>query len=140
MSGAGTSKARQRGSEPAPRERARADPKPSLEVVPIRRRLFRLGMAATCVLAVVVLFGLVGFNALIVDSQARIDSLDARLAELTDENHKLQFTIAQLESPEHIRTVALEQLGMIEPYQITYLEPISRTQLHTVPASPDTGQ
>lgn len=107
---------------------------PELDIVPRRGRVLGAGMVALCLLGVVVLFGLVGFNALIVDNQARIDVLDNRLDELTAVNHRLQFTIAERESPERIRALALTELGMIEPASVTYLEPISRGQLNV----PDT--
>ena len=124
-------------SRPKPKHQPRPEARAELNVVPNGGRLLGVGMVAVTVFAVFVLFGLVAFNALIVDNQSHIDDLDARLDEITQTNHKLRFDIARLESPERIRDVAVNQLGMIEPDSIEYLQPISRSQLnaHTRAAS-----
>ncbi len=124
MSGAGHA-----APQPAPKRQPRSQAHAELNVVPRGGRLLGVGMVAVTVFAVFVLFGLVAFNALIVDNQSYIDDLDARLDEITQTNHRLRFDIAELESPERIREVAVTQLGMIEPESIEYLEPISRSQL-----------
>ncbi len=105
-----------------------------LEVVPGPGRFLRVGVVVLLAFAVAVLFGLVAFNALIVRTQSTIDDLDVRLAEVREVNQRLLFEIAELESPERIRSVALDQLGMIEPEVVTYLEPIPRELLDSPPA------
>jgi cell division protein FtsL len=104
-----------------------------LKVARGRGLMLRRGMLGLSVVAVAVLFGLVAVNALIVRTQSTVDDLEGRLAEVRETNQKLQYEIAQLESPERIRTVALEQLGMIEPENVTYLDPISRNLLDRAP-------
>jgi cell division protein FtsB len=75
-------------------------------------------------LAVVVLFGLVAFHALIVRNQTRIDALDAEIAESLRSRQELHLAVAQLEAPDRIRDEAIGRLGMIEPAEVIYLEPL----------------
>ncbi len=116
---------RNHGVSPVPAPETAA---PLAPVGPPRHPL-RLTTVAAVGLALVVLFGLVGFQALIVRHQSTLDDLDGRIAAATTTNQRLRLDVAELEAPERIRAVALLQLGMIEPEVVTYLEPIPASEL-----------
>ena len=50
--------------------------------------------------------------------------LNADIAESLRTRQELQLAVAQLEAPERIRAEAIGRLGMIEPAEVTYLEPL----------------
>ncbi len=106
---------------------------PALTPVGAPRHPLRLTTVVMAALALVVLFGLVGFQALIVRNQSTLDGLDAEVVEATRANQRLRFQVAELEAPERIRQVALHQLGMIEPEVVTYLRPIPAAELGPAP-------
>jgi len=109
------------GAEAAPRPvvatRRPGRPSPAARIV-------RISTVVIVFFAVVVLFGLVAFHALIVRNQTRIDALDARIAESIRARQELHLAVAQLEAPDRIRAEAIGRLGMIEPAVVTYLEPL----------------
>ena len=80
-------------------------------------------------LATLLLFGLVGFQALIVGTQSTLDDLDARIASAERENQRLRLDVAQREAPDRIRDYAITYLGMIEPETVLYLEPLTAAEL-----------
>ena len=99
----------QRATEAAPR-RAR----PGVEVVePPSGRRWGITTIVAALLATLLLFGLVGFQALIVGTQSTLDDLDARIASAERENQRLRLDVAQLEAPDRIRDYAIAYLGMI---------------------------
>lgn len=106
-----------------------ADEGPTLDVVGRSRRWLRWSTVIISLIAVVLLFGLVAFNALIVRNQGRLDELNDQITSATAANQRLQFEIAELESPERVRATALTALGMIEPETVTYLDPIAWSEL-----------
>jgi cell division protein FtsB len=87
-------------------------------------RIIRISTVVVVFLAVLVLFGLVAFHALIVRNQTRIDTLNADIAEATRARQELLLAVAQLEAPDRIRAEAIGRLGMIEPAEVIYLEPL----------------
>ncbi len=87
-------------------------------------RIVRISTVVVVFFAVVVLFGLVAFHALIVRNQTRIDALNAELGESLRARQELQLAVAQLEAPDRIRAEAIGRLGMIEPADVIYLEPL----------------
>jgi cell division protein FtsL len=110
----------------APRRR------PDLRIVdseraPVARRRPR-GMVIAVSVAVVTiflaLFGLVVFHTVLVQHQSRLDDLDSQLAEERDRGRDLSHEIAELESPDRIRTVAEQELGLIPPPEVLMLEPV----------------
>ena len=99
-----------------------------LTVVRSRKGWLRAWVAILTLLAVSVLFGLVAFQALIVDNQSRIDDLGAELKGAERANARLRLEVAELEAPDRIRSMAMA-FGMVEPETIIYLEPISAAEL-----------
>ena len=79
--------------------------------------------------ATLLLFGLVGFQALIVGTQSTLDDLDSKIASAERENQRLRLDVAQLEAPDRIRDFALAFLGMVEPDTVLYLEPLTAAEL-----------
>lgn len=100
-----------------------------LEAAPKPRRRWRVTTFVSCVLALVLLFGLVGFQAAIVANQSRLDDLDSQLDEAARANQQLRLQVAELEAPDRIRDFATTALGMVEPDRVEYLEPISQAEL-----------
>ncbi len=112
-----------------PQKRQRRTP---VQVVPDSpRRRWGVITVIASILATAMLFGLVGFQALIVRTQSTLDDLDAQISSADRENQRLRLEVAELESPERIRLVALSILGMVQPLEIDYLEPISAEELGT---------
>lgn len=115
----------QRAVEPAPRRS-----RPGVEVVePPSGRRWGLTTIIAALVATLLLFGLVGFQALIVGTQSTLDDLDSRIAAAERENQRLRLEVAQLEAPERIRAYARSYLGMVEPDTIVYLEPLTAAEL-----------
>jgi cell division protein FtsB len=104
---------------PRPVVAARRPGRPSLAA-----RIVRISTVVVVFFAVLVLFGLVAFHALIVRNQTRIDTLDAEIAEATRARQELHLAVAQLEAPDRIRAEAIGRLGMIQPAEVIYLEPL----------------
>ena len=90
---------------------------------------WRVTTVIAVIVATTLLFGLVGFQTLIVGSQSTIDDLDAQIAAATRENQRLRLDVAELESPERIRLYAIAILGMVEPQTVEYLEPLTAAEL-----------
>jgi hypothetical protein len=70
----------------------------------------------------VAVFGVVVFQALLVQGQARLDHLNSQITQQRQESNQLRFQLAQLEAPDRIATRAA-QLGMIDPGNVVYLAP-----------------
>jgi cell division protein FtsL len=96
------------------------------------------------------LFGLAAFQTVLIRAQDRLDDLNEAVAEQEALDRDLQLQLAELQSPERIAQVARERLGMIAPYNVTFLEPSpdddaaaeyvppSSTPSTTAPKSPTT--
>ena len=111
--------------------------RPPVEAVPEEpRRPWRLTTIVAVIVATALLFGLVGFQTLIVGSQSTIDDLDAQIAAATRENQRLRLDVAELESPERIRLYAIAILGMVEPETVEYLDPLTAAELGDTGAAP----
>ncbi|WP_420436646.1 hypothetical protein [Candidatus Poriferisocius sp.] len=74
--------------------------------------------------AVVALFALALFHAVIVDRQTTLDDMNEQLEEVQVENEKLRLYVARAEAPDRIRAEALYRLGMVEPDSRVYLSPV----------------
>jgi cell division protein FtsL len=76
----------------------------------------------TAIALFVAVFGVVVFQALLVQGQARLDHLDAQIANEQQTSKQLELRIAQLDSPARIVTSA-RALGMIDAGDVVYLQP-----------------
>lgn len=114
-------------SNAVPKHDRRAEPK--IAAVERDRRGWRITTVIVSILALTLLFGLVGFQALIVRNQSTLDDLDAQIDDASRVNQRLRLQVAELERPDRIRAIATNNLGMIEPETVLYLEPISAAAL-----------
>jgi len=76
----------------------------------------------TAIALFVAVFGVVIFQALLVQGQARLDHLDAQIAHEQQASKQLELRLAQLDSPARIVTSA-RALGMIDAGDVVYLQP-----------------
>ncbi len=106
-------------TEPAARPRRHLQPAPSP-----RRSLMSLVGWVIAATAVVALFALALFHAVIVDRQTTLDDMNEQLEEVQVENEKLRLYVARAEAPDRIRAEALYRLGMVEPDSRVYLSPV----------------
>ena len=99
--------------------------RPSLEVVPERRRRLRTGPTVLLggLLAFVIAFALVVAQALLVQGQQRLDDLGTQVSQADRRQQELRLQVAQLESPSRIVAAATNDLGMVPPAGVTYLTP-----------------
>lgn len=111
---------------------SQADDDADLKVVPVRRRI-GVATAFGLMFLVVVLLSMVAFQAFIVRNQSSLDDLDSRIEQAQRDNELLRFQVSELESPDRIRTVAIEKLGMMQPEEVVYLPPISEGELAPEP-------
>ncbi|HEX6422772.1 MAG TPA: septum formation initiator family protein [Acidimicrobiales bacterium] len=82
----------------------------------------RAGVVLT-VLAFVALFLVAVCHALLIESQATLDELDADVAAEQARYEELRQDVAALQSPERIKTDAVERLGMVEAGEVVWLTP-----------------
>jgi len=85
-------------------------------------QLGRIGTLAAVALFLSV-FGVVIFQTLIVQGQARLDNLNARVATEQERSRDLHQQVADLEAPARIVDAATNRLGMVAPGQVGYLSP-----------------
>jgi cell division protein FtsL len=85
-------------------------------------QLGRIGTLAAAALFLSV-FGVVIFQTLIVQGQARLDNLNARVATEQERSRDLHQQVADLEAPSRIVDAATNRLGMVLPGQVGYLSP-----------------
>ena len=62
-------------------------------------------------------------HALLIERQASIDELDARVAEEQARYEELSREVAELEAPARIRTEATDRLGMVPAGEVVWLTP-----------------
>lgn len=77
-------------------------------------------VAGLVVLVSVALLLLVSFTT-VIEKSYELDRLKQELAELQNENKRLQFSIGRLESLERVETVAVGKLGMVKAEQVRLL-------------------
>ena len=127
--------------------RREADHRRHLRVV-VPRRLgwgLRLSPRAGVVLTVcafVALFAVAVSHALLIERQARVDDLDAEVAEQQATYEELSLEVARLKSPDRIRREATEELGMVPAGDVVWLtpdEPAPRGEDPPDEESPDTS-
>ncbi|HUF33375.1 MAG TPA: hypothetical protein VMN58_09240 [Acidimicrobiales bacterium] len=109
-------------SRPAPAPQRRPRLRVVDEVAPRRSpRRGRLVVVVAAVAAVVSLFALAAFHAMLVSGQVALDELGSRVADEQGRYESLRLEVASLESPERVVAVAQEQLGMVPPEEIIWL-------------------
>jgi cell division protein FtsL len=62
-------------------------------------------------------------HVLLIERQARVDDLDAQVAEKQARYEQLSLEVAQLRSPGRIRSAAVEELGMVPAGDVVWLTP-----------------
>lgn len=82
----------------------------------------RAGVLLT-ICAFAALFAVAVSHALLIERQARVDDLDARVAEQQARYEELSLEVAQLDSPDRIRREAIEELGMVPAGETVWLTP-----------------
>ncbi|MGH9105952.1 MAG: hypothetical protein ACRDZX_08970 [Acidimicrobiales bacterium] len=90
---------------------------------PPRRRPNRRPLLVSSIVASlgVVAMGLVALHVLIAENQFRLDHLQQRASAQQATYEKLRLTVAELEAPSRIVSVAQGPLGMQQPGSVTYL-------------------
>jgi cell division protein FtsL len=68
------------------------------------------------------IFGVVVFQALLVQGQARLDHLNGQIATQQQQSKQLHLQVAQLDAPERIVTQARNDLHMVDPGDVVYLQ------------------
>jgi cell division protein FtsL len=96
----------------------------------------RAGVVLT-VLAFAALFAVAASHALLIERQARVDDLDASVAEQQARYEELSLEVAQLKSPERIRSEATERLGMVPSGEVVWLTPDEPASTGDDPPSDD---
>jgi cell division protein FtsL len=119
----------------APREQV-APERPSLELVEARRSRRRLRIAGIATFGLVFgsLLGLAVFHSVLVQSQLRLDKIDARISEEQDRQNALRLQVAQLGAPERIISAAGEQ-GMVPPDDRKFLAAVVPGTVVPAPAT-----
>lgn len=112
---------------PVPRPRPTETPRHLRVVGPRERSARRLspatGVALTAILFLT-LFALAVAHTVLVQGQMRLDRIDAQLAAEQARYQELRTTVAEMESPGRIVSAA-EDLGMVSPAGLVYLQPSS---------------
>ena len=105
----------------------------------VRRPRGRAALVVGGLVVVALLFGVVSFHAVLVSGQDRLDGLQQDVVDEEARYQALRLRVAELESPERIVEVAQGRLGMVEPPQITYLEPVESEVVAASPAPARSG-
>lgn len=101
------------------------------------RRSNRVVLGAVAVVgALGLLFVLAVLQTAITQGQAHLDRVEAQAAEREAEARALEFEVAQLEAPSRIIAEAEARLGLVEPDQVHYVEPVDPSAASTSPAAP----
>lgn len=101
--------------------RVRAE-RPELRLVERPRHVGR-GVAALMLVGAVGVFGVVGLSALAAESAFEAQRVAAEVEELTLRYDELTAEVAGLESPAHVRAMALTELGMVPAANPGFLTP-----------------
>lgn len=101
------------------------------------RRSNRVVLGAVAVIgALGLLFVLAVLQTAITQGQAHLDRVEAQAAEREAEARALEFEVAQLEAPSRIIAEAEARLGLVEPDQVHYVEPVDPSAAPATPAAP----
>ncbi len=125
-------------------ERHRSAARPALQLVRDGRRL-RPGPLGTVLISVVfiTLFVLAFLQAVLVQGQLRLDTLDRQITDLEVQRARLQVDVATAESPLRIQAAAAEH-GLVRPPEVVFLaradvEAVTRSGSGSVNLSLDPG-
>lgn len=123
-------------SAPRPAERPASAPNPRhLRVVApserVRRRLTPATGVLLTALLFATLFAIAIAHTLLVQGQIRLDDLDSKLTVEQARYQRLRTEVAEMESPARV-VAAAEELGMVSPEDLVYLQPEA---LDTAPPS-----
>lgn len=121
---------------PAATATARRATAPAPAAAPPRRRRLRvveaprpqvsvLTMVLAGALLLTVVFGVVAFHTLLVSNQSDLDDLDRRIEAEVARSEQLRLRAAELAAPERIVRVASDELGMVTPEEVVWLEPVA---------------
>lgn len=99
---------------------ASSRPRPRLRVVMDNPRSSRLALVLL-VIAAVGVFAVVSVGAKTAEAAVEVRSLSADVDELKQRYEILTAEVAELESPQRIRRVAVDELGMVEPVEPQFL-------------------
>lgn len=109
------------GSRHTARSGPRAAPRRVRVGAPRPRRRRRLAVTLAVAVSLLAVFGVVGFNAFLVQSQFRLERLQQELDAERQEFERLRLETARLSSPERILDIARNELGMVDPEAVTNL-------------------
>ena len=123
----GSSARRGPSARPRPTGRSTSRPTP---------RPRRLRVAALVAVVVVGVLAIVGIQAQAAEVAFDARALEQEIAELERSHEQLTAEVASLESPERLRRVALDELGMVQPETATYLDLSEEGRLATAEAEP----
>ncbi|QBI18138.1 hypothetical protein ER308_00155 [Egibacter rhizosphaerae] len=104
-----------------PDQRPRPEARPSLRVLE-RRRARGRGLTALAALALFGVFAIVGLHAMAAQASFEAQALEQEVAALSDEVDERSARVAALESPERLRTIAEEELGLVPAADQRYVE------------------
>ncbi len=88
-----------------------------------RRRITGLVLALTTLVLFASLFGLAVFHTVLVQSQSKLDHMDEQIVDSRSRTEQLRLRVAELEAPERLVDVAVEDLGMVTPHDVVVLTP-----------------
>ncbi|MCC5953585.1 MAG: hypothetical protein JJU45_15950 [Acidimicrobiia bacterium] len=106
---------------PLPRPGPESEPDLRVAPGPARRSALRLAGSALLVLLVLTFLGVAVFQALLVQTQSRLDEVDRAIAVEEARAERLHLEMVHLDTPERIVAEATERLGMIAPAEVLYL-------------------
>jgi cell division protein FtsL len=105
-----------------------ANRRPSLRVVPVRRRESarrRLLALLPVVMVVGALLAVVGGQAMLANGQVRLSALEQQLQIEQGVHRQLELHVSTLETPSRIVSAAVGQLHMVHPAHVTQLPYVS---------------
>lgn len=120
-----TAPARRSSVRPAERATPPRDPRHLRVVTPrdrVRRRLTPATGVLLTALLFATLFAIAIAHTLLVQGQIRLDDLDAKLTVEQARYQRLRTEVAEMESPTRV-VAAAEELGMVAPEDLVYLQP-----------------
>lgn len=107
----------------SPARRSHAPVRRDLRVVRAvpRRRRRRLAVTVAVAVSLVAVFGVVGFNTFLVQSQFQLEQIEKQLTAEREEFEQLRLETARLSSPERILSISRVELGMVDPEIVTHV-------------------
>ena len=122
---------------PKPAKPAKKQPRADLRIVDRPRRGALVTTAFVVAALFGVLFALVVFHTVMLESQQRLDRLDDDVSAAQSHYEKLRLEVAQLEAPQRLVDAATQKLGMVPAAGTVYLTPSTPAPTTTTPAPGD---